>query len=339
MREVALGFQGVNNTIRRTGLTPIRSGEDVRHPLSVWTDPSYEGESLMRLRAEYGEYLRGRAEAASPETVSKYQKTLLSFVRSLERNGDPTTLGSLTPRAVNRWVTEQRKEGKKEDGIGSRLSALKVFTKKYLHEHLELTRSDLLRKVPRITPPDKPIPALIESEREQILECFNSSSFEDIRNKALLATYMATGLRFSEVLEMDLTRFDKVSGEMTVRTKGGKIRIVRLSPRALKLVREYLKIRLSEAETGRLWLTAEGTPLTYWGAQSVFRRLKERSGIRKVHAHILRHTFAQHALIKGAERAAVQDMLGHRSDAMSRRYAGSVRQETAARMMPDFSPI
>src|SRR5262245_60001385 len=58
-----------------------------------------------------------------------------------------------------------------------------------------------------------------------------------------------------------------------------------------------------------------------------------------VHAHLLRHTFAQVALTKGAERAMVQDMLGHRSDAMTRRYAGSVRQGTAAKRMPEFAPL
>ena len=88
-----------------------------------------------------------------------------------------------------------------------------------------------------------------------------------------------------------------------------------------------------------MWLTAEGGPVSYWGLQTVFRRLKERTGITELHAHLLRHTFAQVALTKGAERAAVQDMLGHRSDAMTRRYSGLVRQETAARMMPKFSPL
>ena len=83
----------------------------------------------------------------------------------------------------------------------------------------------------------------------------------------------------------------------------------------------------------------DSEPLGYWGGQSIFRRLRNRSGIGELHAHLLRHTFAQVALTKGAERAAVQDMLGHRTDAMSRRYAGNVRQETAARMMHEFAPI
>jgi site-specific recombinase XerD len=67
--------------------------------------------------------------------------------------------------------------------------------------------------------------------------------------------------------------------------------------------------------------------------------LKVRSGVERIHSHLFRHNFAQVALEKGAERAAVQDMLGHKTDMMSRRYAGAVRQQTAARMMPRYSPF
>lgn len=315
------------------------SWEDMKNPSHLWTDPTYAEESLARLNKEYLAYLGGRAQAASPATLEKYRKSLNAFIRSLERNGDPVVLGSLTPQAVNRWVTEQRKEGRSEDGIASRLSAVKVFAKKYVFEHLELTNGDLLRKVPRIVPPDKPMAALTEPEREAILDCFDKPTFEDVRNKALIAVYLATGLRFREVLELDLARLDRISGEVQVRVKGGRERVVRISPRALKLVKEYLKLRPARATSGRVWLTAEGEPLGYWGGQSIFRRLKGRSGVPKLHAHLLRHTFAQVALEKGAERAAVQDMLGHRSDAMARRYAGNVRLQTAARMMPEYAPI
>jgi len=326
--------------IGASGTVPTNeSWEEMKHPSHVWTDPSYAEESLSRLCKEYVEYLEGRAQAASPATLEKYRKSLVSFVRSLERNGEPTVLGSLTPQAVNRWVTEQRKDGRSEEGIASRLSAVKVFAKKYVFEHLELTTGDLLRKVPRIVPPERPMPALTEEEREALLACYDKPSYEDVRNKAFIAVYLATGLRFREVLELDLARLDKISGEVQVRVKGGRERVVRISPRALKLVKGYLKLRPARATSGRIWLTVDGEPLSYWGGQSVFRRLRVRSRVDKLHAHLLRHTFAQVALEKGAERAAVQDMLGHRTDAMARRYAGRVREQAAARMMPEYSPI
>jgi site-specific recombinase XerD len=270
----------------------------MKHPLHVWTDPSYAEESIARLSQEYVQYLEGRAQAASPVTLEKYGKSLRSFLRSLERNADALVLGSLTPQAVNRWVTEQRKEGRSEDGIASRLSAVKVFAKKYIFEHLELTTGDLLRKVPRIVPPERPMPALTEGEREALLACYDKPSYEDVRNKAFVAVYLATGLRFREVLELELARLDRISSEVQVRVKGGRERVVRISSRALKLVKEYLKLRPARATSGRVWLTVDGAPLSYWGGQSVFRRLRDRSGVSQLHAHLLRHTFAQVALEK-----------------------------------------
>lgn len=312
--------------------------EDMRHPAHVWTDPSYAKEPLGRLRTEYVEHLRGRARQTSPATVEKYRNTLVNFERSLERHGDPVILESLTPHAVNRWINEQRSKGQAEDGISSRLSALKVFSKRYIFEHLELTTVDLLRKVPRITPPERSMPALTVAEQEKLLEVFERGTYEDVRNRAMIAVYMATGLRLSELLNVDMASFDRVSGEMAVVGKGNRERLVRLSPRAMREVRTYLK-RRPEGGSERLFLTEDGRPLTFWGVQSVFRRLKERSGLHHVHAHLLRHNFAKKALQNGADRGVVQDMLGHASPVMTNRYLGDERKAQAAREMVRYSPI
>ena len=132
---------------------------------------------------------------------------------------------------------------------------------------------------------------------------------------------------------------DRISGNLTVLGKGRRMRVVRLSPKAMHYLREYLRVRPQSQLTNHVWLTDRGRPLAYWGGQSVFRRLRQRVGIPRLHAHLLRHTFTQEALRRGAERAVVQDMLGHATEAMTRRYAGEVRQRIAAQMMPRFSPL
>jgi site-specific recombinase XerD len=94
-----------------------------------------------------------------------------------------------------------------------------------------------------------------------------------------------------------------------------------------------------KSDADQLWLIAEGTPLTYTGAQTIFRRLKSRSGVGRVRSHLLRHGFAQAALAKGAHPGMVQEMLGHTTSSMTRRYLGWAKQEEAARQMPKYSPI
>lgn len=79
--------------------------------------------------------------------------------------------------------------------------------------------------------------------------------------------------------------------------------------------------------------------MAYTGGQTIFRRLKKRSGVFKLKAHLLRHGFAQAALSKGAHPGMVQEMLGHATPSMTRRYLGWTKQEEAARQMPGYSPI
>ncbi len=191
-----------------------------------------------------------------------------------------------------------------------------------------------------MTPPEKPAHVLTEEEVERVLATFDRPTFEDVRNRALVACYIATGLRLREVIELPYASLDRVTGELKfVRGKGNKERCAWLSHGAMKHVKAYLRIRPATAKDERLWLKADGLPLSYSATNFIMRSLKQRSGIARVHWHLFRHGFAQHALRKGAEIGTVQEMLGHSSNAMTRRYAGHVRQSEAARRMPQFAPI
>jgi len=111
----------------------------MKHPARVWTDTSFAEEPLERLKSEWVRHLGGRARATSPRTIQKYKYSLEHFVKSLEAYGESVVLASLAPSNVDRWVTDQRKKGLAEDGISSRLAALKVFSNRFIFKHLEST--------------------------------------------------------------------------------------------------------------------------------------------------------------------------------------------------------
>ena len=327
-----------------------RDQEDMKHPDTMWVEPANAEYPLPVLWDTYADHLAGRIKPASPTTIRKYKYTLIHFQRSLELHGDPPILASVTPFAVERWIGDCRKgvvprfdrkpQGPiGEDTIGSMLAALKAFTHKFVFRHLAMTNRDLLERTDRYDPIPPVKEGMTPDQLETVLGCYDNSVYEDVRDQALIAFYASSGLRFDEVLKLTVSMVDPYSGWVKTRGKGNVERVVKLSDRATKYLRGWLRTRRSKDDTDPLWTTRLGTRLTYFGGQTVFKRLKRRSGIQIAHAHRFRHTWAQTALRKGAERALVQDAMGWKSDAMVRRYGGWVRSETAAAAMPKYAPI
>jgi integrase/recombinase XerD len=313
--------------------------EDMRHPHYVWTDPGFAEEPLRKLQREWEVHLKGRSKTTSPDTRRKYvHDALESFIRSLERHGEAAVLGSVTPYTVNRWISELREAGQSEWGNAGRLSAVKIFANNYIFKHLELTNVDLLRKVPRIEPPERDAEVFSRDELEKLVAAYQGPRFEDRRNAAVLEMLIATGCRLKEVMDLRFSDYDPVATEITVVGKGDEVRYCKLSSRALKALRAYLKVRPTGI-SDRLWLTAEGEPLGKWGVQSIMRRAKKRSGIQRFHAHLLRHTFGNNAIDAGAPPAVVQDMLGHKTDMMSKHYSRAARRRAASRAVAQYAPL
>jgi hypothetical protein len=149
--------------IRIAGARTLRNAEDMRHPPSIWTEPSNADYPLPVLRDAYVEHLAGRTRPASRATIHKYVYSLLNFERSLLLQGEPLVLASLTPFAIERWISDcragrittrvHRHYGpRREDTIGLMLPALKAFSHKYVYRHLEMSTGDLLERVERYTP-------------------------------------------------------------------------------------------------------------------------------------------------------------------------------------------
>jgi site-specific recombinase XerD len=327
-----------------------KSEEDMQHPPEMWSEPANSDYPLPVLWDSYAEHLAGRTKPASPGTIRKYKYTLIHFERSLQLHGDPLVLASVTPSAVERWFGDCRagripRFDKKpqarltEDTIASMLASLKSFTRKYVFRHLGMTRRDLLERVERYEPKPPRKDGLTAEQLEQVLNCYDESSYEQARDRAMVAFYASSGLRFDEVLKLSIHMVDQYSGWVKTIGKGNTERIVRITERASKYLRIYLQRREAIKGCDALWTTRLGTKLSYYGGQMIFKRLKARSGVSIAHAHRFRHTWTQTALKKGAERALVQDAMGWTSDAMVRRYGGWVRSETAAAAMPNFAPV
>jgi site-specific recombinase XerD len=139
------------------------------------------------------------------------------------------------------------------------------------------------------------------------------------RNDALLEVLYGSGLRVSELCNLDIDSVDIKRSVVTVWGKGGKERRVPMSLAAIETVRDWLKLRpevVGEASGVALFLNAHGNRL---GTRDVRRVLDERS-VNPTHPHALRHTYATHLLDGGADLRSVQELLGHSDVATTQRY-------------------
>jgi site-specific recombinase XerD len=139
------------------------------------------------------------------------------------------------------------------------------------------------------------------------------------RNDALLEVLYGSGLRVSELCNLDIDSVDLKRSVVTVWGKGGKERRVPMSLAAVETVRDWLKSRseLVDEQSGvALFLNAHGKRL---GTRDVRRVLDERS-VNPTHPHALRHTYATHLLDGGADLRSVQELLGHSDVATTQRY-------------------
>lgn len=155
-------------------------------------------------------------------------------------------------------------------------------------------------------------------EIDRIIEAIDLSKAEGQRNKAIVETLYGSGLRVSELINLELSRIYFVEGYMLVEGKGSKQRLVPLSPQSIRQIelwkvdRNLMKVKKGSEDV--LFLNRRGGKLTRAMIFTIVKELAAMAGIRKnVSPHTFRHSFATHLLENGANLRAIQQLLGHES--------------------------
>lgn len=172
--------------------------------------------------------------------------------------------------------------------------------------------------------PERTVEYLDRDELERLFAAIPRDTIKGLRNRAIVETLYSTGLRVSELTSLDRKQVDLKRQEFMVRGKGKKPRIVFLSDRCCKFIRDYLNERKDSFEPlfinhgrtrkGDDITLGEKRRLTTVTVQNVVRGAALKAGIiKKVTPHVLRHSFATELLLNGADIRSVQEMLGHAS--------------------------
>jgi integrase/recombinase XerC len=168
---------------------------------------------------------------------------------------------------------------------------------------------------------EKRLPKCLDLEQVQkLLDAPGDGDLLSARDKAMLEVLYSSGIRVSELVELEMADIDLQEGVLRVRGKGRKDRLTPIGSQAIKAIQRYFELRQQDqrsqtaGHTGRVFLNKHGEPLS---TRSVRRKLDKylvSAGLDPgISPHTLRHSFATHLLNNGADLRSVQELLGHQS--------------------------
>lgn len=267
----------------------------------------YEADCWQQRINEFLHYLE-TARQLSPHTLSNYRRDLEKFSDyCLQKNiAEPSLAHSAD---VRQWVAQLHRGGLAGPSLQRALSALRSFYK-YRNRQGEKNNPAISIQAPKSA---KKLPKALDADNMQQLLSIDGDDWLSIRDKAILELFYSSGLRLSELVNLNLQDIDLPQALITVTGKGKKTRTLPVGSFAIKALKAWFSLRadVKPIETA-VFLSKQGRRL---GQRSIQLRLKKYSvqqGLNQsVHPHMLRHSFASHMLESSGDLRAVQELLGH----------------------------
>jgi integrase/recombinase XerC len=262
---------------------------------------------------------------ASPHTVSAYRRDLTQLERFVaETRGETSDLSGIDVYLLRQWLGTLARVVA-PPSVGRKIAATKAFFR-------FLRRRGMVAKDPAadLASPKvrKPLPTFlgVDAARE-VVETPTGDDPTSLRDRAVLELLYGSGLRVSELVQLDIVHANLDEGLVRVLGKGKKERIVPLGRPTVNALRAYLEVRSRLPKPGTalcpaaLFVTRRGARLGVRQVQLLVHRYGALgAGRADLHPHALRHTCATHMLEGGADLRAIQEMLGHASLATTQRY-------------------
>lgn len=262
-------------------------------------------------------------------TLVSYRGDLLKFAQWLRKKNSISLLDT-RQQEIEEYLAHQVLVAKASARTTSReLSSLKRFFRFELRQG-KIKADPTLRidapKLPRSLPK-----SLTEGDVESLLDAPQVEKLLGLRDKTMLETLYAGGLRVSELVGLTIPQVSLDMGVVRVLGKGAKERLVPLGEEALTWIGRYLDEARPDLLNGKvsdaLFVTARGQPMTRQGFWYLLRRYCAQAGLAKtVSPHTLRHAFATHMLNHGADLRVVQLLLGHADISTTQIYTHVARE-------------
>ncbi|RMF59299.1 MAG: site-specific tyrosine recombinase XerD [Calditrichaeota bacterium] len=294
------------------------SGDHQHPPLSP------EWETLLEQYLHYLALEKGLSE----NTLQSYRLDLTRYLQYLTENG--ITTHNITPIVLQMYTAELTSLGLSASSVARNFSALRSFHKYLVLEEVSdknptdfLETPHLIRKLPEVLSID---------EVFEILESPDVETPEGIRDRSILETFYACGLRVSELIGLKCEQVLFEEHLLRIIGKGDKERVVPIGEQALFWLKKYMdEVRPLYSKglisKSQVYLNRFGKPFSRMGIWNIVQKHVLNANInRRVYPHIFRHSFATHLLENGADLRAVQEMLGHSDISTTQIYTHLTRQ-------------
>jgi tyrosine recombinase XerD len=247
----------------------------------------------------------------SDNTLQSYKRDIIQYQNYIEENQINYT--KVSKEDIKTYLNYLKKVGKKSSTISRNLASIRSFYQ-FLIRNRKI-KNDPTEDVqsPKV---EKRIPSVLTAQEvELLLEQPKDVDLKGTRDKAMLEFAYATGMRVTEIINLNIENVNIEEGYVICRT-GAKQRNIPLGSLSLSALKEYIEdarpILIKNERERALFVNVNGKRLTRQGFWKIVKYYKEQAHITKdITPHVLRHSFATHLLQNGADLKAIQTMLGH----------------------------
>ena len=275
--------------------------------------------------ANFEYYLKNERHAPS-NTVASYIHDVTRFADFINES-DETELSAISERDVQKFLTQLEESGLSRSTLSRCIASLKAFFKYMTGEGIisknpaaGITTGASVKKAPRI---------LMGGEVEKLLEQPDSTEPKGCRDKAMLETMYATGIRVSELIALDES--DVNLGTELITCRNGRARLIPIYAAAVRALRHYLSFarpKMAKPGENALFVNTNGSRMTRQGYWKILKSYTQKACIPDdITPQILRHSFAAHLLENGADLRSLQEMLGHADLSSTQVYARIVKNQ------------
>jgi integrase/recombinase XerD len=251
----------------------------------------------------------------SKNTIVSYERDLKSYLQYIQNVEEINHWNESRRVSIMNFLTHLKDQGKSTRTIARHIASIRSFHQFLLREKVTDQDPSVHIESPH---PERSLPKVLSMEDvESLLNAPKAINEFGLRDKAMLELLYATGMRVSEMISLDIDDVHVSMGFVRCVGKENKERIIPVGQTALKAIQAYLdsgrgKLVSSHHPTHSLFLNHHGNRLTRQGFWKIIKKLAKEAHIEKdMTPHTLRHSFATHLLMNGADLRSVQEMLGH----------------------------